>query len=583
MPIYQLRLQNFMAFNDTGWIELRRLNLLVGRNSSGKTVVIRALRLMKQSYLAAGNDQPLMFDTKGGVDIGSFETMLHQQELGILETPGLPSASASYGKESKEVEEMGDDEARHWSEPVTFGFRGVITTQSLPGTQQEQQVKWKMLTKVFDVNAETNKLLFEVSLSYSDHTKDTRRVRLKKFEFGTLQHETDEESNPTLGFDFLEDYVYSSLLSKTPAQLQDIFGLKNENQFLPDLDLKVGAADLRNDERTANEIIKLYWDACKQEIGKFLMSIQHIGPIRPRPERSYLITDELYRTWEQRGWKFYLDYLLGQLTSDQYDRLCKWLRIMRLGEKLAPNPLLKERVGSLRGYVELLLDERGQDNKTNKRNLLDVGYGASQIIPIIVACLKADRDALVLIEQPELHLHPEAQARIADLLIESINERIPESFDANPVQSLKRDERIEKAQELRKEAKAKGKPISRRFLVETHSEHLLLRLQLRIAETTYHKWQPDSEQSPRNKGFSIREHDFGLIFVRRDEDGSFTEWLQADEMGTLKTPSGRTPSKVFQEFFKSGYYEIVGLAETQRDLDSMKESEEDRENDENSD
>lgn len=46
MSVKAIRLENFMAFSDTGWIELRPITLLFGRNSSGKSAIIRALRLL---------------------------------------------------------------------------------------------------------------------------------------------------------------------------------------------------------------------------------------------------------------------------------------------------------------------------------------------------------------------------------------------------------------------------------------------------------------------------------------------------------------------------------------------------------
>src|SRR5437763_2279215 len=77
MSIDAFCLRNFMAFANTGWIELRRLNLLLGRNSSGKTAVIRALRLMQQSLRVNNDSQPLVFVSEGGVDVGSFDSILH--------------------------------------------------------------------------------------------------------------------------------------------------------------------------------------------------------------------------------------------------------------------------------------------------------------------------------------------------------------------------------------------------------------------------------------------------------------------------------------------------------------------------
>ncbi len=76
MSIEAIRLQNFMAFEDTGWVELRPITLLFGRNSSGKSALIRALLLLRQS-LQPPDDRVFVFSTPYGVDIGGFREMTH--------------------------------------------------------------------------------------------------------------------------------------------------------------------------------------------------------------------------------------------------------------------------------------------------------------------------------------------------------------------------------------------------------------------------------------------------------------------------------------------------------------------------
>jgi hypothetical protein len=78
--------------------------------------------------------------------------------------------------------------------------------------------------------------------------------------------------------------------------------------------------------------------------------------------------------------------------------------------------------------------------------LPDVGFGVSQILPVIVLCYYVPEGSIILLEQPEMHLHPRAQMALADVLI-----------DAMKVNKLQ-------------------------IIVESHSEHLLQRLQRRIAE-----------------------------------------------------------------------------------------------------
>ncbi|OYT61956.1 hypothetical protein B6U67_05050 [Methanosarcinales archaeon ex4484_138] len=57
-------------------------------------------------------------------------------------------------------------------------------------------------------------------------------------------------------------------------------------------------------------------------------------------------------------------------------------------------------------------------NTKTEVNLVDVGFGASQILPIIVQGFNAPKNSLILIEQPEIHLHPKAQATMGDLLVD---------------------------------------------------------------------------------------------------------------------------------------------------------------------
>jgi predicted ATPase len=81
--------------------------------------------------------------------------------------------------------------------------------------------------------------------------------------------------------------------------------------------------------------------------------------------------------------------------------------------------------------------------------LPDVGFGVSQVLPVLVLCYYADEGSTLIIEQPELHLHPAAQSELADVLIDVVKKR------------------------------------RMQIIVESHSEHLLRRLQRRIAEEEF--------------------------------------------------------------------------------------------------
>ena len=98
-------------------------------------------------------------------------------------------------------------------------------------------------------------------------------------------------------------------------------------------------------------------------------------------------------------------------------------------------------------YITIALRDSRTDTWVT---LADVGYGINQILPVIIEGIASHKGSIICVEQPEIHLHPRLQANIADLMIDTIAD---EDVQAN-----------------------------KQWIVETHSELLILRLQRRIRE-----------------------------------------------------------------------------------------------------
>ena len=161
------------------------------------------------------------------------------------------------------------------------------------------------------------------------------------------------------------------------------------------------------------------------------MSIIHIGPLRDIPQRSY-------RT-EQLPTQGQTDSAVAVLRSGAGLKLIeRALQDLNMASEIKVRKLAP-------GFVAVSLHD---PESGRADNLADVGFGVSQVLPILATLATAPRDSTVLIEQPELHLHPEAQGALADVLFS-----------------------LAKARRLR-------------LVIETHSEHLLLRLRRRTAEDT---------------------------------------------------------------------------------------------------
>lgn len=130
----------------------------------------------------------------------------------------------------------------------------------------------------------------------------------------------------------------------------------------------------------------------------------------------------------------------------------------------------------------------------------EIGVGLSQMIPIVAAAL-ASRDRLLLVEQPELHVHPAMQAELGDLFIESaLGER------------------------------------QNTWMIESHSEHLLLRVMRRIRETT-------GRRLPAGR-HPVRPEDVSLCFFEKDGTSSLIHEVPLDENGQITRP---WPGGFFEE------------------------------------
>ena len=178
--------------------------------------------------------------------------------------------------------------------------------------------------------------------------------------------------------------------------------------------------------------------------------IKYLGPLREYPKRIYTWAGEAPSDVGRKG-ELAVAAILAARAQGKYispgyhkkkrgleETIAKWLRDMGIIDSFSV-----KQIGANRKDYEVLVQKTEQGPEVL---ITDVGFGLSQVLPVLVLCYYVPEGSVLLLEQPELHLHPSAQSWLADVFIDVAQNR--------------------KVQ----------------IIVESHSEHFVQRLQRRIAE-----------------------------------------------------------------------------------------------------
>ena len=255
-----------------------------------------------------------------------------------------------------------------------------------------------------------------------------------------------------------------------------------------------------------------------------LKDMCYVGPIRQTPPRHYTALRFRDGTRWANGlaaWDVLSDCSAEQLAEinrwmSGEDRLASGYRVMRrqyreldnegrlIGLMLSPRAFdelesIAEELQALPVRVDLKLLDEASGTLLDPE---DVGEGIVQILPVVVAALANPRCFLV-VEQPELHVHPRMQVALGDLLVARMNG-------------------ARRAQNDVAEA-SDSAHFSSSCLIETHSEHLLLRLLRRIRQQTEKSLPPDAE--------GLKPGDLSVLYVRPGASGSQVVRLRVSDEG----------------------------------------------------
>ena len=398
-PAYyrSLSLGNFRGFEKAEEIPLAPLTFLVGPNSAGKSSICDALLLLIQSDVLLSDEPPLVPKWIGPlVDLGTFEDTVFRHNtsltISIAVEVSLDLSSGSY------------DVLHSSRQPIKFEFHIRSSKDDPVGN-----IRLIRITDSFSNE--------QVTISFQPTPSPKLKLEyLRRKVEQALDKKISGTGYPLADMVHVIEKAYdkrSTLLSRRKAALRRIASYMRSNDFFTE----------------------------------FTEGTQRVSSGRAAPQRWFLRTtpDELSPNAIRKIFNGVYPAMVEAVDRRDVSRQSKHIPHRRRSEL---DKILKElniatdiSASHLTPYHSVI---NIKDNVTKvKSNLIDVGYGASQVIPVITACL-SNRSGPIFIEQPEIHLHPKAQGTVAELLCETSRKR--------------------------------------QVLVETHSVHMINRARLRVAQ-----------------------------------------------------------------------------------------------------
>ena len=442
----KLRIQNFKGWQDTASIRMAPISLFFGANSSGKSSIGQFLMMLKQTVESP--DRKAVFYPGGknsAVQLGSYQEMVFHRD---------PENKISFEYD--------------WTLPCTTKFKDPSSAQSY----------------------DYNQVGFAAEVGLGN--KDQHTLVVDKFEYDLKESDTKSLS---VGMERKTD-------SKSEYKVEaESFSLKRNKGrvWYPGAPVRFyGFPD---------EVVAYHQNAdFVQELNlqheKLFRSICYLGPLRTKAERLYSWTgmepesvgyageNTVAAILAARNRKISLGY---KKTAKPFEQIIAMkLKEMSLIEEFKVNPISEERQ-----EYEVKIRTKGSKDWVD---LPDVGFGISQVLPVLVQCFYAPANSIIIMEQPEIHLHPNAQSALADVMIDVINSR------------------------------ENGKDRNIQLIIETHSEHFLRRLQRRIAEDVV------SQEKVSAYFANVSRTPAKLEPLQIDIFGSIQNWPEnffGDEMGDI--------------------------------------------------
>ena len=506
-------IENFMGIGDAVTIPIHPITLLFGKNSAGKSTVLRALRYCEAILKYALNPSRLQIKLSGGhtINLADFPSLVHRHELDrkirmridFSDINGIANMwyeIVTAWKEGQLNLELVGGLLHNDEEICRFGYTSKPPGDTIFGTNGEGLIR---LEKKEGLAAEG--LVIYVSPKFFFTFEDDKIedfLNVEDLPFGSnkllqafrdcisfIFKKTDDLPSRSTLLKVFRDYLNALDIIKNikffetfQKALKNIETEKNFYELLEELEKNMSLIEIIM-VMHAFQLVQLESLYSSQESKELdnpsffkaqniffrLIKIRHLGPLREVPQTPNKLWEKGFGAW----------YALAR-DPELVEKTNHYIQdILKLGGYSI------NQANSDEGFY--LHDE---DNNIDI-GLSDVGVGISQVIPVVVGVLDVldDSHEIFAVEQPELHLHPAAQVALGDVFIDGI--------------------------------KNSNRPI----LIETHSEHLLLRIMRRMRETF--------EDRIEENRFPVTPDDVVVLFVEWHDSQTIIREMPVNERGEL--------------------------------------------------
>ena len=433
----QITLENYRCFRDKQVVRLAPLTLLVGENSTGKTsfmAMIRALwDIAYRQRIPNFNQDPY--------DLGSFDRISHKTtrhgNRPAEITAGFAIASRNSTAQTRPSTRFN----------VTFEKKGAV-----PIPVRRRITKGEIWAEVHTIDS-LHKFHFETS------RENVWQTDIPNYHRGLM----DASGDPLPSF--------NSFIRRLNFGERSRISGKEQRDF-PSLDEK--------DFRKGLELVRPFERPVRRPY--FASSLYASAPVRSKPRRIYDLSSLTHESDPEGD---YIPMYFAKLHSS--DRKA-WDKLRASLENFGQQSGLFDEISMTSlgkhdsGFFQVQIRKFSPKQKGAKHNLVDVGYGVSQVLPVITELLRPERPAIFLYQQPEVHLHPSAQAALGSLF-----------------------------------CRTAGRNRRCQLIVETHSDYLLDRVRMDI----------------RDNETALGPDDVSILFFERDGLSVGIHSLSLDQEGNV--------------------------------------------------